>query len=80
GAMAAARAGNVDVREVVRDDTPFRLYTKPISTANGTYIVQVVQDATGEHRILGVLLAGVAPAVTMGVFLAAAYVLYTVTV
>ena len=56
-AMNAARAGNVDVREVVRDGTPFRLYTEPVTTDSGTYVIQVVQDATGEHRILGVLLA-----------------------
>src|SRR5205814_3795675 len=34
-----------------------RLLTEPISTANGTYLLQVVQDTTSEHRTLAVLLA-----------------------
>jgi signal transduction histidine kinase len=57
--IAAAQAGQQDVREIELDDTPFRVFTKPIQSANGTgtYVVQVVQDISSEHRTLNVLLA-----------------------
>jgi signal transduction histidine kinase len=57
-ALAAARSGERDVRELSVDGTPLRLLTQSVTNrAAGTVLVQIGQDRTGEQKSLDVLLA-----------------------
>ena len=56
GGMDVARAGTSDVRDVVLGGVSFRILSEPVQTSRGTYIVQIAQDTTSEHRTLEVLL------------------------
>ena len=56
GGMDVARAGASDVRDVVLGGVSFRILSEPVQTSRGTYIVQIAQDTTSEHRTLEVLL------------------------
>jgi signal transduction histidine kinase len=55
-AIAVARAGRTDVRRLDVQGTPVRVLTEPVLRGGETYVVQVVQDISGEQRILSVLL------------------------
>jgi signal transduction histidine kinase len=54
-ALAVARTGNTDVREATVEGVPIRVMTTPVQRGDDTWFVQVVQDTSGEKRILGVL-------------------------
>lgn len=55
--VAAARAGAPDYRSARLDDTPFRVLSEPVARTDGTYVVQVLGDATAEARTLTVVVA-----------------------
>jgi len=54
--VAAARAGNVDYRELELAEVPTRVLSTPVQLANQTFVVQVVGDRTADVRTLGVLI------------------------
>jgi signal transduction histidine kinase len=55
--VAAARAGRTDLREVSLDDAPLRILSEEARTRFGfSYVVQVVQDRSGELRLLNAVL------------------------
>jgi signal transduction histidine kinase len=53
--LAVARTGGKDIREATVQGTPVRILTQPVQRGLDTYLVQVVQDISGEQRILGLL-------------------------
>jgi signal transduction histidine kinase len=53
--LAVARAGGKDIREATVQGVPLRVLTQPVQRGLDTYLVQVVQDISGERRILGLL-------------------------
>lgn len=53
--VAAARAGATDVREVQVAGRSVRILTRPVDTALGTFIIQVLQDLGEEERALSAL-------------------------
>jgi signal transduction histidine kinase len=55
-ALAVARQGGTDVRNLTVEGFPLRVLTEPVSRGTSTYIIQVVQDITGEQRLLDVML------------------------
>ena len=55
--VAAARAGRSDLRELSIDDVPMRILSEEAKTRFGfSYVVQVVQDRSGELRLLNAVL------------------------
>ena len=54
-AVAKARLGGRDVREVRVDDVPVRIMSLAVDRGGSTYVVQVVADRTAEERTLQVL-------------------------
>jgi signal transduction histidine kinase len=74
----AARAGRRDLREVTVDDAPLRILSEEAKTRFGfSYVVQVVQDRSGELRLLNavlfVLIGGGVIAVIGALFVGAVY-------
>ena len=53
----AARASGNDVREVVVQDTPLRVFSIAVPRSDGTWVVQVVGERVSEQRLLSALLA-----------------------
>ena len=54
-ALAVARAGGTDVRTLTVENIPVRVLTESVQRGTDTYLIQVVQDITGEQRLLGML-------------------------
>lgn len=55
--VQAALAGATDVRTAVVAGTPVRVLSVPVPRANGTVVLQVIQDISAEQRTLATLLA-----------------------
>jgi signal transduction histidine kinase len=53
--LAVARTGGKDIRTTVVQGVPVRVLTQPVQRGPETYLVQVVQDTSGEQRLLGLL-------------------------
>jgi signal transduction histidine kinase len=76
--LAVARTGGKDIRDTVVEGVPVRVLTQPVQRGPDTYLVQVVQDTSGEQRLLGLLvqvllvggLVAVVGAVIVGMFYA----------
>ena len=55
-AVAAARAGSIDVRQMAIEGTPIQLVSEPVVRSGQTYVIQVIADRTAEARALQLLL------------------------
>ncbi len=56
-ALAVAKSGQVDVRDLSIQDIPIRILTEPVQRGPDTFMIQVVQDTSSEQRTLSVLVA-----------------------
>jgi signal transduction histidine kinase len=54
--LRVARDGGVDVRSLSLEATPVRVLSLPVLRDGATYVIQVIQDITGEQRLLDVVL------------------------
>jgi signal transduction histidine kinase len=71
-AVAAARDGQLDIRDEEVSGVPVRILSEPVQRPDGTYVVQVVGDRTGEASTLGTLLVVLAGGGLLALALAAA--------
>jgi len=55
-AVKAALGGATDIRTAVVADVPIRVLTVPVQRANGTVVLQVIQDISAERRTLDTVL------------------------
>lgn len=53
--VSAARAGTTDYRQLALGGTPVRILSEPMTQPDGTYVIQVVGDRTGDARTLDVV-------------------------
>ncbi len=56
-AVSAVHAtGQSDVRDATVAGTPVRVYSEPVASVGGTYVIQIIGDRSGEVQTLGTLL------------------------
>ena len=55
--VAAARAGNTDVRQVEVSSIPVRVYSEAVTRPDGAYVVQVLGERSSEVQLLSTLLS-----------------------
>ena len=53
---AVQSTGQSDVRDAMVAGTPVRVYSEPVASGGGTYVIQIIGDRSGEVQTLGTLL------------------------
>jgi signal transduction histidine kinase len=70
--VAAARNGSVDIRDELINGVAVRVLSEPVARPDGTYVVQVIGDRTGEAHTLEILLTVLAAGGLLALLSAAA--------